>query len=45
MALVVKDRVKETTNTTGTSTFELEGAVTGFLKFDDVMTNNGVDTT
>jgi hypothetical protein len=30
MALVVKDRVKETTSTTGTGTVTLAGAVTGF---------------
>ena len=45
MALVVKDRVKETTTTTGTSTFTLAGAVSGFKSFDSVMTNNGSDTT
>jgi hypothetical protein len=30
MALVIKDRVKETTTTTGTGTFNLAGAVSGF---------------
>ena len=45
MALVIKDRVKETTTTTGTGTFNLAGAVSGFKSFDSVMTNNGVDTT
>ena len=30
MALVLNDRVKETTTTTGTGTFTLAGAVTGF---------------
>jgi len=33
MALIVKDRVKETTTTTGTGTVTLAGASTGFQSF------------
>ena len=33
MALVVNDRVKETSTTTGTGTFSLDGAVSGFETF------------
>lgn len=33
MALVIADRVKETTSSTGTTTFNLAGAVTGFRTF------------
>jgi len=33
MALVINDRVKETSTTTGTGTFDLDGAVTGFDTF------------
>jgi hypothetical protein len=40
MALVIKDRVKETTATTGTGTLTLAGAVTGFDSFADVGDSN-----
>jgi hypothetical protein len=44
MALVLKDRVKETTNTTGTSdAYALGGAATGFQTFTSVLSN--ADTT
>jgi len=33
MALVINDRVKETTTTTGTGTLNLAGAVEGFETF------------
>jgi len=33
MALVINDRVKETSTSTGTGTFDLDGAVTGFETF------------
>ena len=33
MALVINDRVKETTTTTGTGAVSLAGAVTGFETF------------
>ena len=33
MALIVHDRVKETSTTTGTGTFDLDGAVDGFETF------------
>jgi len=33
MALVINDRVKETSTTTGTGTFDLAGAVSGFESF------------
>ena len=34
MALVINDRVKETTTTTGTGAVSLAGAVTGFETFE-----------
>ena len=40
MALVVKDRVRETSTTTGTGTLTLAGAVTGFDAFTEVGNTN-----
>ena len=39
MALVVNDRVKETSTTTGTGSFTLAGAVTGFETFSSAIGN------
>ena len=43
MALVVKDRVKETTTTTGTGSYTLAGAASGFQSFADALADG--DTT
>ena len=43
MALAIKDRVKETSTTTGTGTYTLGGAVTGFETFTANLSN--ADTT
>jgi len=43
MALVVADRVKETTTTTGTGAITLAGAVNNFVTFSSVLSNS--DTT
>lgn len=43
MALVVKDRVKETTSTTGTGALTLGGAVANFVTFSSVLSDG--DTT
>ena len=40
MALIVKDRVKETTTTTGTGTVTLAGASTGFQSFAAIGNSN-----
>lgn len=39
MALIIEDRVMETSTTTGTGNFSLAGAVAGFRDFDSVMAN------
>ena len=40
MALVLKDRVKETTITTGTGNFQLQGPASGFRPFNDIGDGN-----
>ena len=45
MALVLNDRVKETTTTTGTGTFTLAGAVTGFETFGTGVGNSVIQHT
>lgn len=42
MALIVADRVMETTTTTGTGALALGGAVAGFRDFDSVCANNDI---
>jgi hypothetical protein len=39
MALIVKDRVQETTSTTGTGTLTLSGAVSGYQTFSSAIGN------
>ena len=43
MALIIKDRVKETTTTTGTGNVALGGAVSNFVTFSSVLSDS--DTT
>jgi len=40
MAIVVKDRVRETSNTSGTGSLTLDGAVPGFQSFQSIGTGN-----
>jgi hypothetical protein len=42
MPLVVRDRVKETTSTTGTGTLTLAGASTGFQSFAEANCSNNL---
>ena len=39
MALIVADRVQETTNSSGTGAYTLGGAVAGFQTFASVVSN------
>ena len=45
MALVVKDRVKESSTTSGTGTLTLAGAVPGFQAFSAALSNGDTPTT
>ncbi len=40
MALILKDRIRETTSISGTATYELDGATTGFEGFSEIGTGN-----
>lgn len=40
MALVIKDRIKETSTTSGTGTLTLDGASTGFASFSEIGSSN-----
>ena len=40
MAFAVNDRIKETSTTTGASTFSLDGAVPGFETFSSAIGNS-----
>ena len=42
MAFVINDRVKETSTTSGTCTFTLDGAVTGFETFSSAIGNTSL---
>ena len=42
MAFVINDRVKETSTTSGTGTFTLDGAVTGFETFSSAIGNTSL---
>ena len=40
MALILKDRISETTTTTGTGTLTLDGALSGFQPFSSIGDTN-----